>query len=229
MNFISHFYLDRKVNDSLFFAGVSTPDLVSVFDRNIRLKKSRMPLIMENEASQDEISFYNGVMRHFEADRIFHSSDFFTEETHFIARLIESTFEKPEYERTFFVAHILFELLLDKILIQQDQTLVPEFYRHLETYPVHELVRLTEWVTHTPMPSYDSFLKKFMSKKYLSNYVDPAHVCYILRRIVQGVGIQHVTYLQSPKFLGMVEEYEEELSGRCYAGFEYLNQQLLKV
>ncbi|MDX2249937.1 MAG: hypothetical protein SF052_24345 [Bacteroidia bacterium] len=229
MNFISHFYLDRKVNNSLFFAGVSTPDLVSVFDRNVRLKESRMPLIMENVATEGEISFYNGVMRHFEADRIFHTSTFFLTETHTLSRLIEKTFNEGQYRRAFFVAHVLFELLLDKILIQNDDTLVPEFYNHLQAYPVEEIVRLTEWVTHTSMPSYDGFLKKFIRKKYLYNYVDPMQVCYILRRIVQGVGISQVSYLHSARFLQMIHQYEESLSGRCYTAFEHLNEQLLKV
>ncbi|MEZ4826017.1 MAG: hypothetical protein R3C61_06945 [Bacteroidia bacterium] len=229
MNFISHFYIDRKVNDSLFFAGVSTPDLVSVFDRNIRLKESRMPLIMENEATAGEISFYNGVMRHFEADRIFHTSPFFYEETHIIARLIERNFKEGVYKRAFFVGHVLFELLLDKILIQDDDTLVSDFYRHLESYPVQELVRLTEWVTHTAMPSYDGFLRKFFTKKYLTSYVDPEHVAYVLRRIVQGVGIAEISYIQSPRFLAMMETYEAGLALRCYPAFSQLNEKLCKV
>lgn len=229
MNFISHFYLDRELNNSLFFIGVSTPDLVSVFDRTVRLKKSRMPLIMENEATGDEINFYNGVMRHFEGDRIFHTSDFFHNEVHRISHLLEKTFAKGEVERGFFVAHIMFELLLDKILIQEDETLVPEFYEHLESHPISEFVRLTEWVTHTPMPAYDGFLEKFIHKKYLYNYTDPHQVIFILQKIVRGVGIQDIDYLHSRKFLDLLLKYEKELAGRCYSGFAWLNKKLLNA
>ena len=154
MNFISHFYLDRNLDDSLFFVGVSTPDLVSVFDRTIRLKEGRMPLIMENEATKGEISFYNGVIRHFEVDKLFHTSDFFYSETEKIKNLLQEEFGKDHVPRAFFVAHVLFELILDRILIHHNNTLLPTFYDHLSRFPIKEYVRLTEWVTHTPMPAY---------------------------------------------------------------------------
>ena len=146
MNFISHFYLDRDLNDSHFFTGVSTPDLVSLFDRNIRLKARQMPLLMENEATPEEVSFYQGVLRHFEGDRIFHTSHFFERETGQINDILKETFQE-RVGRGFFVAHILFELLLDKILIQDDPSLLSEFYGHLTARPIQEYVRLTEWVT----------------------------------------------------------------------------------
>ncbi|MEO1451190.1 MAG: hypothetical protein AAFV07_16790, partial [Bacteroidota bacterium] len=151
MNFIAHYFLDRNLDDSLFFAGVSTPDLVSIFDRNIRLKAKRMPLIMENEATQEELSFYNGVMRHFEVDRIFHTSEFFKSEVKLLCDAFTYHLGEKVVKRDYFVAHILFELTLDKVLIQQNAFLIDDFYAHLESRPLEELVRLTEWVTHTPM------------------------------------------------------------------------------
>ncbi|MEM7370531.1 MAG: hypothetical protein AAF587_18110 [Bacteroidota bacterium] len=228
MNFISHFYLDRHLNDSSFFTGVSTPDLVSVFDRTIRLKARKMPLLMENEATPDEISFYQGVLRHFEGDRIFHTSTFFEEETGRINEILHDAFG-DQVERGFFIAHILFELLLDKILIQHDSSLLTEFYHHLTARPVKEYVRLTEWVTRVPMPSYDGFLKKFIRKRYLYRYTDWEHVIYILKRIVMGVGIQKVEYLHSSTFLNEMLAYESELSMRSIPSMANLNDQLCKV
>lgn len=229
MNFISHFYLDRNLDNSLFFVGVSTPDLVSVFDRNVRLKKNRLPLIMENESSEDEISFYNGLLRHFEVDRIFHTSDFFYSETARITKLLQETFPADELSRTFFVAHVLFELVLDKILIQQDPNLLTSFYSHFDSRSISTFVQLTEWATHTPMPRYDDFLQKFLKKKYLYNYTDWRHVTYILKRIMQGVGISKVDYLLDERFISMAEAYEEELTGRMPSAFAWLNDQLYTV
>jgi hypothetical protein len=229
MNFISHFYLDRELNNSWFFAGVSTPDLVSVFDRTVRLKENTLPLPMENEASPEELSFYQGVLRHFEVDKIFHTSPFFYTETKEINRRLHAVFPDGEMKRGFFVSHVLFELLLDKLLIQQDPTLLPDFYRHLTTYPLQEYVKLTEWVTGVPMPSYEGFLGKFIEKQYLYRYTDWQHVIYILKRIVLGVGIKEVAYLHDPRFLSVMEAYEEELKERHLAAFTRLNEQLCEV
>ncbi|MCB0838264.1 MAG: hypothetical protein KDD63_22360 [Bacteroidetes bacterium] len=229
MNFISHFYLDRNLEDSFFFVGVSTPDLVSVFDRNVRLKEGRMPLLMENEATVEEISFYNGVIRHFEVDKVFHTSDFFYRETDKIKDLLHDTFGTDQVYRGFFVAHVLFELILDKILISHDSNLLPSFYEHLERYPIKEYVRLTEWVTHTPMPAYDAFLKRFIKKKYLYDYADWEHILYIIRKIVQGVGINQFEYLHSPGLISILDAYEKELAIYCFDEFSLLNEQLIKV
>ncbi len=214
MNFIAHFYVDKHVDDSLFFVGVSTPDWVSIFDRNVRVKESLMPLIMENEATSDELSFYNGVMRHLEIDRQFHSSSFFTSETREIIRLIEKHLGKENVPRSFFVAHILFELVLDKVLIQADSSLLSRYYEHLENCRIDRMVQLTEWVASTPLPRYDGFLKKFISKRYLYQYTDWDHLIYVLRRILERVHLKEVSYLYEPAFMRLLHEYEEGLTQR---------------
>jgi len=229
MNFLSHFYLDRDLNDSWFFLGVSTPDLVSIFDRNVRLKKNRMPLIRENENSEAEISFYNGCLRHIEVDGIFHTSDFFAEETRIISQLLRKNYPKKELNRTFFISHVAFELILDKILIQETQGLVESYYEHMEKYSLEEQLKMTEWATRTKLPGYKSFLHKFITRKYLSYYTDWDHVVFVLKKILLGVGVHPIDFLQNRKFIDIMDSYEKGLTHRCFYGFSQLNRQLLKM
>lgn len=229
MNFLSHFYLDRNLDDSWFFLGVSTPDLVSIFDRNVRLKKGRMPLIRENENTEAEISFYNGCLRHIEVDGIFHSSKFFKEETGIISELLRNTFRKEELSRTFFVAHVALELILDKILIQETPGLVENYYRHMEKYTLDKQLEMTEWVTKTKLPGYKGFLHKFINRKYLSHYTDWDHVIFVLKKILMGVGVKPIEFLHDPRFIDTMIAYEKGLTQRCFYGFSQLNRQLLKI
>ncbi|WNJ21164.1 hypothetical protein [Pontibacter sp. G13] len=229
MNFLSHFYLDWHLDDSLFFMGVSTPDLVSVFDRNVRLKENRMPSFIPGETPPNCESFRIGVLRHFEVDRIFHTSDFFYEETHRLSRMIESRIPAHELHRVFFVSHVLFELVLDKILIHEEPDLLPAFYRHLEEYSIPEFVKLTEWVTQVDMPGYDGFLNRFMSKRYLREYTDWQQVFFILRKIMVGVGITKYQYLKDPVFFDLMKEYEAGLAERFQDGFAQIQLQLRLV
>lgn len=214
MNFIAHFYVDKHVDDGLFFVGVSTPDWVSIFDRNVRVKANLLPLIMENEATPAELSFYNGVMRHLEIDRDFHSSEFFAFETQEIMRLIDRHLGKERVPRSFFVAHVLFELVLDKVLIQSEPSLLPTYYRHLESCSLKRMVQLTEWITSTPLPGYDAFLQRFIAKRYLYQYTDWDHLIYVLRRILERVRLRQVEYLYEPAFMRVLQEYEEGLIER---------------
>lgn len=229
MNFLSHYYLDRDRDDSWFFLGVSTPDLVSIFDRNVRLKKNRMPLIHENENSEAEISFYNGCLRHIEVDGIFHSSDFFKEETGIIGQLLRDAYDKEELSRTFFVAHVALELILDKILIQETPGLVRNYYDHMEKYSLDKQLEITEWVTRTKLPGYKGFLHKFISRRYLSHYTDWDHVVFVLKKILMGVGVSKIEFLHHRKFIDIMSGYEKGLTERCFYAFSQLNRQLLKI
>lgn len=229
MNFIAHFYMDRHVADDLFFVGVSTPDWVSIFDRSIRVKENRMPLIMENDASRAELSFYNGVLRHLEVDRVFHSSAFFEEETRIIGDLFKQYFPNGEVQRSFFVAHVMFELVLDKVLIQADPSLLPAYYQHLSNCHLREICRLTEWITRTPMPGYDGFVKKFIKRKFLYKYTDCEHLIYVLRRLLERVGIATHDFLYTPAFLKVLQTYEQGLTTRYTGALQHFGRQLVRL
>ena len=169
---------------------------------------------MENDVSDAEISFYHGVMRHFEVDRIFHSSDFFHRETVLITRTLQETFGSEYIHRAFFVSHILLELTLDRILINQHSSLLYSFYKHFEAKDVHELVALTEWVARQPLPGYGDFLKRFAEKKLLYNYSQWDFLIDVTRHIMHKVSIENTDYLLTDKFLAMIHSYEEGLRRR---------------
>jgi hypothetical protein len=228
MNFISHYFLDKEQDDSFFFVGISTPDLLSVFDRSIRLKENRLPLLMENEAVPAEVSFYNGVLRHFEVDALFHNSAFFHDETAHISRLVRDTFPGFGFHRLFFVSHVLFELLLDKILIDQHPDLLPEYFRHFDQQPEY-VTRLTQWVTRTEIPGYQNYYEKFVHRKHLYLYSDWKYVIYVLKRILQRVRVAKFSYLDDPRFLAVIRGYEAELTTRCPLAFSDFTQRLERV
>ena len=58
MNFLSHYYLDRERDNPWFFAGISTPDLVSVLNRQVRLKANHMPDINSGKVSAEQVEAY---------------------------------------------------------------------------------------------------------------------------------------------------------------------------
>jgi hypothetical protein len=213
MNFISHFYLERGRKESLFFIGVSTPDLVSVFDRSVRIKAHLLPPA-EAGLSPAQQHFREGVMRHLIADQHFHSSPFFAQEVARLSEQFRACLPPGTVARSFFVAHVLFELMLDRVLLQADERLASEFYRHLEAHPPSELVGLTEWLTQTPMPAYGGFLQKFVRRKSLYGYLRWQDLIYVLRRILGGVGIRDCAYLHSPSFLALLRAYEADLGSR---------------
>lgn len=226
MNFLSHYFLDRDRNNAAFFIGVCTPDLISIYNRKVRFKAHTLPKVDTVGLSPEKVAFYHGIMRHFEVDALFHSSDFFKRETEYFSQLLRKAFGSERVQRDFFVSHIFLELLLDKILMEREPKMVPEFYDWLKELGLQFVVSLTEWAAQRPLPNYDGFFERFITHQYLYHYTDWDEVIYVLRRILQRVGIERFEYLHSPKFLQLAQGYQEELTTRCFAAFEDFRGQL---
>ncbi|MFK7922157.1 MAG: hypothetical protein AB8H47_09380 [Bacteroidia bacterium] len=226
MNFLSHFYLDRDISNPYFTVGASTPDLVSIFNRRVRLKANRMPDIKSGAVSPEQVAFYNGIHQHFEVDRIFHTSDFFHTETQLISKRLTDIFGAERISRGFFVAHILLELLLDKILLEHDPSLADTYYRHLEEVGIKQVSELTQWAVKQDLPRYEGFFSRYMDRKYLYHYADWQEVIIVLRRILMRVSIHRFEYLHSPRFLQFAHEYEAELTSHCFEAFDAFQKTL---
>lgn len=222
MNFLSHFFLDRKVTHPHFIVGVCTPDLVSLYNREIRIKQ--LPLM--SHPSPDYLTFYQGVLRHFETDRIFHNCEFFHTQTAYISQFLKAEFTDKGMKRAFFVAHVLLELMIDKVLIQQDANLVKDFYTHFETLGIPEIAHLTEAVVSKPTQQYSDFLGRFISHKYLFHYSEYEYIVYVLKRIVRRVNIEEVNYMDSPEFLAFLVSYEQALTPQIAGLYDYLHKKI---
>ena len=228
MNFISHYYLDQHSaqTDSFFFVGISTPDLISNFDRRIRLKVSTLPPFLVEDHTPERESFFKGVERHFEVDRIFHSSDFFYRETHFLAAQLREQFGK-RIHRSNFVAHILLELILDRVLILRHNDLLFSFYSHFQSSDVPMLVELTEWIVQQKIPGYGDFLEQFAQKRFLYRYVNQWYLVRVLKGILAQIGIRKVEYLDSEDFMTIIESYEQRLEYLSESAMEEFSNALL--
>ncbi|MEM7040617.1 MAG: hypothetical protein AAF570_26880, partial [Bacteroidota bacterium] len=121
----------------------------------------------------------------------------------------------------YFIAHILLELLLDKVLIAHNPDLLAEYYAHFEVAAPFDVTRAgTETVVKHDLPNYESFLQKFLDNKYLYHYEELDHIAYILKRLLRRVGIQQSAFLDAEPFDRLMQDYEARLSTRYEIFFE---------
>lgn len=217
MNFLSHFYCDRHTESSMFVLGIVTPDLLSIFNPGLRIKAAQVQHFHQEIPGAGD--FVKGLHRHFEVDRLFHSSPRFAEETHYLSHLLESSFPDREIHRKFFIAHILLELQLDQVLVRRYDTIVKEFYSHFENIrPFAEARRVTELVSGHSLPHYESFLEKFLHNRYLTHYREHDHIIFVLGRLLRRVKIDDTRFLASPEFERLMDSYHARLE-KSYTGF----------
>lgn len=212
MNLVAHYYLDRDRVNSYFVVGAATPDLLSIYNSSLRIKARHLKKMSEDQAGRITPPFLAGLYRHFFADGVFHLSPNFKEQTKRISNMLESYFPDLNIQRKFFIAHIMLELLIDKVLIDENPGILESYYGHFEALqPFRDLRKTSELALGNELPNYEFYMKKFLRRKYLYEYAQFEHIAWVLRRILRRVGIRNNEYLQSSSFRQLMVDYEQEL------------------
>lgn len=226
MNLISHFFLDKDQQNSYFFVGISTPDLVSNFDRSLRLRQADVFQMSHLYVDEAERAFYRGMRRHFQVDGIFHDSTFFRKETSYLSLVLNKRFKAKGLTRSYFIAHLVLELILDRILIRNHDNLLFEFYRQFQKQDISHLVLLTEKAAKTQLPGYEDFLRRFTESQFMYRYVDMRYLLQVIRTLCRKVRIENTAYLNAPEFMELMYDYENRLSEIYEEAMLQLHQRL---
>lgn len=183
MNYLAHFYLDHAKPLPHFTAGVTLPDLARSFGSKYRVKAFEIPPHAGCPHLLSEIN--KGVARHHEADHWFHTSAFFKQQfqlvkTHLYAARLQSI---PKY--TYFVAHVLLEMLIDRLLMKQHPQLCPDFYAALLQTDTQAL---TDYMNLWGMPPENTHqfvlhFERFCAAQYLFEYQHNEGLLYALERV----------------------------------------------
>ncbi len=129
MNFLSHYYLSSESKNEYYTLGVLLPDLIPGFTRVNKLK-STATIYTEVEK---EINA--GVAFHLRTDAIFHNLALFNQLNSEVTQIFSAD-SNHKIPRSFFLAHVLVELLIDKFLIEENLSAAQQFYFNLEKIDV---------------------------------------------------------------------------------------------
>jgi len=227
MNFIAHYFLDRFHPESAFAVGAATPDLLSIYNPSLRIKAHHLGRIDPEDLKTSELALIDGIQRHFDADAVFHSSDFFKNETAHISQEIKTRLPHLTVPRKYFIAHILLELILDKVLIKDFPGLLDEYYQHYRnTAPFEDITRSTELVAQKRLPNYEQFLMKFQQNRYLFQYREWSHIAFVLKKILIRVGIRERDFLEEKAFFDLMADYQNHLHGQYPGLFKLLKKEI---
>jgi hypothetical protein len=217
MNFFSHYYIDRENDDKWFLFGALLPELVLHFNETLRKP-------VNNARNQSKYtlhplhtvfdSIYQGIQRHYQVDKHFHGSAFFKTCTEKIKNDILSNQNlKPLHYRTFYLAHIAFELLIDRILLKTLQTQEPEgFYCFLETLETDTLSEYFTCIEKTDMmPVLRNILNRHLEMKFLFHYHDNEKFVRALMRLYSCVNPSIFEAMPNKHLTALLLTIQEEL------------------
>lgn len=181
MNFLSHFYFDREVDDCYHILGTVLPDLLKNADKTLVLHPEKL-----HYTDSRVNSIIAGWNKHLEVDRYFHSSEFFLEHSHQLKLLLRPAIEGSPV-KPFFLGHIAIELILDNLLLTTGKVTADIFYDHLggcETEVINEFLTFAGLKDTT---RFFRFLEDFKSSRYLYTYAETQQIAYALKRICMRV------------------------------------------
>lgn len=209
MNYLSHYYIDHIPGNYYFNGALFLPDFARNYTRNF--DNSILDL------TPNELQLQLGCVAHLEADKIFHPCEFFKKYTEIL--LLELNNYKPlaHINRKWFLAHILFEMWLDRLLIKTNINIVHAFYNDLEKIDTKVLTNFVLRFSNKNIVPLIIHFKNFCNAKYLYGYAQNESFVYAISRVYKNGTLYEMTLEDKEllkKFLILMEErhFKEPIS-----------------
>lgn len=175
MNFLAHYYFDHKPNKVYYNLGLILPDLVRNFVKGTKLD------LEKDQQSGNANSLKNGCIKHVASDKLFHNWEGFLDSMDRIINMIRQS--EHDFKKDWFVAHILSELILDKVLLEIEPNLAKRIYidyRQVETLDLHKFLGTQNF---SKFDEFDRGFQQFLDKEYLQSYENNENIIYALGKI----------------------------------------------
>ena len=205
LNYFAHYYFDHLPGEAHHNLGLLTPDFVRNFLPGRRLQPDKY----RGSGHPETEALHQGTLKHVQRDKQFHQSVFFKEVTPDIGALIKPVFVEHQLPRAWFAAHLIAELMIDRILIKQEPDMIARFYTELaQTEPLV----INAYFDALNLDGADAFgqrLQRFCELRYLMQYVHNPAFAFSLSRIYMYAGVSvEWTEKQSAGVQSVLDEAE---------------------
>lgn len=182
MNYLSHYFIYQEAESNpLYTLGLVFPDLSRGFVSAPGKKE-----LNQHPHLQDLV---RGCRKHYEADKIFHGSHFFEEGAAVCVDVLKKARFDTDVQRRWFIGHILFELLIDRILVRHIPKVSDEFYADLNALNRADLKEFIQLHPHKDLERFLKFFEHFCKAAYIRNYPDNNLFAFSLSRIILKAGL----------------------------------------
>jgi hypothetical protein len=162
LNYLSHYYIDSKPGNHYYNSALFIPDFARNYARGFHQYHS--------DLKTNETQLQLGCMVHINADKMFHPSSFFKKYSQIINVELKNFEPLVHLNRKWFLSHIMFEMLIDRLLVKHFPSTCHSFYSDLEAI---DTKTLEEFVLRYSYKNIDQFMrnfKHFCEVKYLFAY-----------------------------------------------------------
>lgn len=223
MNFLSHFYFIKNQHDPYLTLGSVLPDLLRNYKGSWRIGPEKE---VEKFTSYPELtSIMMGWNLHLQVDKMFHSSESFRRETAALRIKLVQIFKRLPM-RPFFLAHVGYELTLDRLLIHNRLIKTDQFYQELAACDSLIIQDFLSTAGIAKSTGFLTFLDSFIESKYLETYKNSKSIVYALDRIGRRVWDAKFNKNEIHESILIFEELKNTLSPTFIKIFEQIESTL---
>ena len=181
MNYFAHGR--RYLNKPYFLAGTAVPDWLNVVNRRARARTRRaQPLLTDPDPRVAAVAA--GIIQHHFDDRWFHqTAAFATLQLNFTVA-IRDRLPPDNGFRTSFLGHILVELLLDAILIEEDVKQLDRYYAVIRSLDVQIVAHTVNRLVTQPADGLAQLLPRFSDERFLYDYLEDGKLLWRLNQVM---------------------------------------------
>ena len=188
LNFLAHALPSLSATDdraALRAVATGLPDLLSVADRKVRLRK-RM-LNGADPADGPLAAVCEGVRRHLHDDGWFHATPAFAEVTANLGVTLRETFGPGDGFRSGFLGHVGAEMLLDDVLRARVPGCLDRYYAACDAVDPAEVQRCVNALHPVGTDRLAGVVVGFRESRFLEDYADPDRLLYRLNQVCKRV------------------------------------------
>lgn len=176
VNYFSHYYFDHLQGEDLHNYGLVLPDFV----RNFAKTKLKASALVANE---EHAMLSIGTEKHFKRDHVFHGSAWFKEAEEQLNRRLQPLFKAQDIARYWFAAHLLAEMMVDRILMKRHPEILDSFYKDLVDADYGTVHSFLEMNGVADVDRFKDRFVRFTESQYLRQYEHNTALVYSLNRI----------------------------------------------
>lgn len=184
MNYFAHGR--RFLADPHFLVGTAVPDWLSVVNRRVRARQ-RLAMPFIDHADPAVAAVARGIVQHHRDDHWFHQTRAFAElNLRFTVAFREMLKPDPGF-RPSFLGHILVELLLDAVLIEQSPEQLDAYYAALDSVSPEEIAAAVNRMVTVQTGMLSMFIPRFSAARFLYDYVEDDKLLFRLNNVMRRV------------------------------------------
>jgi hypothetical protein len=210
VNFLSHYYLDHPIDDPYYVCGMALPDLWKGFSRKFNRKiRNAEPWT----GNLESLSLESGIYRHFEADRHFHNAAFFRKQQAYMRKSLTDILHPNQFERLTFMGHVLFEIMLDRKVMQAFPQVLDRYYELLDKVDPDSLLEYMELRgLSAEVGRFFDYFYRFREVRFLYHYREEEGLIQALLRVygmATGSKVEGIYHLPLQQLVTQLDKHLE--------------------